>query len=448
MLQRVVVLALSCAVAATPARPQGGSWPAPKTILIQAGRVLDVRAGRYLNNQALLVEKDRIKEIGPLAEIEARAPKGAAVMDLRKATVLPGLIDCHAHLLMNSAATMGPGPNILLAVAGMSPARRALAGAANAREDLEAGFTTVRNVGHSGVDGDAALRDAINAGWVPGPRILAATRKITPPGGQAVRLEPALSKSIVEQEFLPVSGTEEARRAVREALYAGADLVKVVVDAGPRSLTVDEMKAIVDEAHRAKIKVAAHATGKAAIQAAVDAGVDSVEHADEASDEALKAMRDKGIFLGTTEWTRETFLDLVNQSVVLSPAEREAFEAWLKGWVAQTTSRLERARKIGVKIVAGSDMWFQYPGKTRGEATKLMFRALRSEGVPPLEILRATTLNAAELLGWQDRVGSLEPNKFADLIAVEGDPLNDITELERVKFVMKGGAVVRGWEVK
>jgi len=415
-----------------------------KVTLIKSAGILDVRAGKILLGRGVLVENDRIKEIGPLSDLEGRLKEGTTVIDLGRAILLPGLIDCHAHLLAAMQGRMGPGENIIATITLMSPAKRALQGAANARDALEAGFTTVRNVGHSGIDGDAALREAVNAGWVPGPRILAATRKITPPGGQGVPMAEAVAGTIITQEYLPINGAEEARRAVREALYAGADVIKVVMDDGPRVLTAEEVKAIVTEAHRSRVKVAAHATTRIGIQAAVDAGVDSVEHGDEASDESLKAMHDKGIFLVPTDWTAEAFLGYVKASLVFTEAELKEWDRWMDKWIATSTDRLRRARKLGVKIAAGSDMWVQYPEKNRGEATRLMFDALQKEGMPPLEILRAATVNAAELLGWQDRVGALEAGKLADLIAVEGNPLQDLTSLNRVLFVMKGGEVVLG----
>src|SRR5262249_3071273 len=213
--------------------------------------MLDVRAGKYVENAGVLIENDRIKAAGAIAGVQAQAPKGAIVIDLGSATLLPGLVDCHAHLL-TSGTSISPQETILNAAAGMSPTARVLLGAHNAREDLEAGFTTVRVVGHSGIDGDVSLREAINAGWLAGPRIQAAARKLAPPGGQALQLNPAVADQIVDQEFLQVGSADEARKAVREDLLYGADLIKVVADADNRFITPDEMKAIVEEAHRAK----------------------------------------------------------------------------------------------------------------------------------------------------------------------------------------------------
>ncbi|HET9790551.1 MAG TPA: amidohydrolase family protein [Candidatus Angelobacter sp.] len=413
------------------------------TTLIKAGRLLDVRSGKYLSGQAILVTDGHIKEVGPLQQLQSHAPKDAQIIDLSKATVLPGLIDCHAHLL-DAMPALPPQQSLLIAVAGMSPSKRVLLGAHMGREDLEGGFTTVRVVGHSGIDGDAALRDAINEGWLEGPRILAAGRKLTPPGGQALRLNYALEQPILSQEFLPVGSPDEGRKAVREDFLYGADLIKVVADDGDRFVTPDEMKAIVEEAHRAKKKVAVHATTVIGIQAAIDAGADSIEHGDDVTDEQLKSMREKGIFLDLTQALYGGRLRAwLAKSIVLSPDDQRGLDAYEKHEAQTVPAMAQRVLKSGVKYAAGSDMWFEYPGKTRGQATATMFSALHELGIPQIDIIRAVTVNAADLIGWQDRVGSIEPGRFADIIAVNGDPLRDITELERVQFVMKGGAVVK-----
>src|SRR5499426_2052157 len=415
-----------------------------KTTLIKAGRVLDVKAGIYLLNQGVLVAGDRIKDVGSFDSVKARAPQDAVIIDLGQATLLPGLIDSHSHLLCSMEGRWYPdGEAVVMTITRVGQAKRALIGAANARDMLEAGFTAVRNVGHSGVNGDAALRDAINEGLVPGPRVQAACRKLTPVGGQVVELRSENSAAIIAEEFLTVGNVEEARRAVRQALADGADVIKVVVDDNNRILNSDEMRAIVEEAHRVKIKVAAHATTQAGVQAAIDGGVDSIEHADEATEEQFKAMRDKGIFLDPTLWPLQAFRDIYLKSLYFSPEEAAHFEKEIKAFIDLSKAKLQRALKAGVKIAAGSDMWMRYPGKKRGEATTVMFEAMVDAGLPQLEIIRAATINAAELMGWQDRTGGVEAGKFADLIAVAGDPLKDVTELKRVKFVMKGGEVVK-----
>jgi imidazolonepropionase-like amidohydrolase len=417
--------------------------PQAKSILLKAGRMFDVRTGKYVVGAGVLVENNRIKEVGPLTQVQAHAAKDALIIDLGTATLLPGLVDCHAHLL-TSGTTISPQETILNAAAGMSPTARVLMGAHNAREDLEAGFTTVRVVGHSGIDGDVSLREAINAGWLAGPRIQAAARKLAPPGGQALQLNPAVADQIVDQEFLQVGSADEARKAVREDLLYGADLIKVVADASNRFITPDEMKAIVEEAHRAKVKVAVHATTVTGIQIAIDAGVDSIEHGDDVTDEQLKVMREKGIFFDITQ----TFYGgrmraMIEKRHVLPLQLQQGLKAYERMEAQRTPALIGRILKSGVKFTTGSDMWFDYPDKTRGQATAIMFGALKELGMTPAAVIRAATVNAAESLGWQDRIGVLEPGKFADIIAVSGDPLADVTELERVQFVMKGGEVVR-----
>jgi len=411
--------------------------------LIKAGRLLDVRAGKYLSGQAVLVAGGKIKEVGALSQVQSHAPTGVTVIDLSHETLLPGLIDCHAHLLDEMPPRLG-SEALLITIAGMSPSERVLLGAHMAREDLEGGFTTVRVVGHSGIDGDVALRDAIEQGWVEGPRILAAGRKLTPPGGQALHLNYAVAEPVLAQEYLPVGSPDEARKAVRENLVYGADLIKVVADDGDRLMTPEEMKAIIEEAHRSGKKVAVHATTVTGIQAAIDAGADSIEHGDDVTDAQLKSMREKGIFLDLTETFYGGRLRAwLEKSVVLSREDKSGFDAYEKRKAQSVPAMVQRVLKSGVKYAAGSDMWWDYPGKTRGEATALMFGALHEIGIPTLDVIRAATVNAAELIGWQDRVGAIEPGKFADIIAVSGDPLQDITELERVQFVMKGGTVIK-----
>jgi imidazolonepropionase-like amidohydrolase len=415
-----------------------------KTTLIKAGRLLDVIAGTYLTNQGVLVVGERVKEVGAFDVVKTHAPQDAQIIDLGQSTLLPGLIDCHGHLLSAMEGRWTPaGEAIVVTLTRVGLAKRALIGAANARAMLEAGFTAVRNVGHSGVNGDAALRDAINEGLIAGPRVLAACRKLTPIGGQAIDLRSANAEAIIAEEFLTIGSPDEARRAVRQALADGADVIKVVADDNRRILSAAEMRAIVEDAHRAGVQVAVHATSVAGIQAAIDGGVDSIEHADSATEEQFRAMRDKGIFLDPTLWTAQAFRDIYTKSLYFSAEQAAGFGKAVDQYVGLSQAKLKLALKAGVRLAAGSDMWVRYPGKKRGEATMMMFEALVDAGLPPLETIRAGTNNAAELLGWQDRLGSIEAGKFADLIAVAGDPLKDITELKRVRFVMKGGDVVR-----
>lgn len=416
---------------------QANSPQAPPRVAIRCGRLIDGKTDAPVNNAVILIEGGRIKEVGPNVAI----PAGAEVIDLGNATVLPGLIDSHTHLLQNYKGEFGgDDPNMILTVTQMSTAKRALLGAAMGREDLEAGITTVRDVGNSGWNGDVALRDAINEGWITGPRILASTRALAAAGGQFGEVSAATQK-IIEQEYVTISGVEEARRAVRQAFYDGADLIKVIVNTGPRVVSLEEMKVIVEEAHRVGRKVAAHAIGDQATRIAAEAGVDSIEHAYVVPDDVLKMMAEKKIFLVPTDGPADTYIDIFVKPK--TPEERKKAETNMQRFLSGSRQRVARAIKAGVRIAAGSDMYYELPGKTRGQASLTMLLAYAESGMTPAEIIRAATMNAAELLGWQNRIGSVEANKFADIIAVEGDPLKDIQLLQNVKFVMKGGRVIK-----
>jgi imidazolonepropionase-like amidohydrolase len=448
--------------------------PVPAT-LVKAAHLLDPRTGNVLTPAAVLIENGKIKEVGSPSNLQAHAPAGAKVIDLGSATLLPGLIDSHTHLLMDDIvppaeaerarhSNGGYAPAQLLAIV-ESPSKRVLIGAQMAREALEGGITTVRNLGHSGVDGDTELRDAINAGRFPGPRILAAGRKLITRGSYVQNLNPALADTILQQEFLLIDGVDRARQAVRQNEFQSVDVIKVTAD---ENLTVAELTAVIEEAHRAHLKVAVHAVDARSIQTAIDAGADSIEHGNDITDEQLKQMRDKGTFFDFTptsygHFFTKVFEGTIAESLVLRAERLEADERNRQRFndLAQQVLKSEfvhgfevsdnqlynilvqRVLKSGVKFAAGSDMCWHYAGKTRGQTSVSRFPVLHEAGMQPLDVIRAITTNAAEMLGWQNRVGAIEPGKFADLVAVGGDPITDITELERVRFVMKGGQVVR-----
>jgi imidazolonepropionase-like amidohydrolase len=423
---RHVLLAAVVIVASSPldagaqdARPGA---PTAARLAVRAARMIDVRSGTIVRDAVVLIEGERITAVGR----DVAVPSGVRVIDLGDLTVLLGLIDVHTHLLHEyHAESGGDEENRILEVVRLGPSRRALLGAHIAREMLEAGFTTVRDLGNSGVDGAIALRDAVAAGWVPGPRIAAAGRAITPVGGQFQRMTPEAQALIVGQEYLPVSGAEEAHRAVRQLVYEGADWIKIIVNVGARMLSAEELRAIVDEARRAGKPVAAHATdGDRAALLAAEAGVTSIEHAYTVSDTVLRIMAAKGI--------------------VLVPTDAYG--------VARYQARIQRALRAGVRIAIGSDLYYADPARTRGAASASMYGAYVASGMRPAEVLRAATLTGAELLsrigaagapGGQLVSGAIEPGRAADIIAVDGDPLADITALQRVRFVMQGGRVVR-----
>lgn len=422
----------------------------PQVILVKASRLLDPRTGNVLSPVEVLIENGKIKEVGSPSQVQAHAPAGVKTIDLGSATLLPGLIDSHTHLLLDvivppeaeSARHLNGdfAPGLLLAIL-ESPSERVLRGAELAREDLESGFTTVRNLGHSGIDGDVVLRDAINAGRVPGPRILASGRKLMALGSYLQGLNPAIAEAIMQQEFLPIDSPDRARQAVRQNVFYNVDLIKVTVGG---DISVPELTAVVEETHRQHLKVAVHAIDTASIQTAIDSGADSIEHGNDVTDEQLKAMRDKGIFIDITPtFSGGLFTKISEPTIVMSPAMKSELAASDDRRRQKAATFTQRVLKSGVKFAAGSDMCWFYPGKTRGQASATIFANLRDAGMPALDIIRAVTTSAAEMLGWQDRVGAVEPGKFADLVAVAGDPISDITELERVRFVMKDGQVIR-----
>ena len=424
-----------------------GQVPAQSMTLVKAARLLDPRTGKALSPAAVLIEGNRIKEVGTPPRVQA--PAGVKTIDLGGATLLPGLIDSHTHLFLDIVIPpeaemkrhQNPffAPGLLLALA-ESPTKRAFLGAQMAREDLESGITTVRNLGHSGIDGDTELRDAIDAGRLVGPRILASGRKLITRGDYLQNLNPALADAILQQEFLFVDGADRARQAVRQDEFQNVDVIKA---AAGENFTLPELAAAAEEAHRSHLRIAVHAADKTSIQTAIDAGADSIEHGNEATDEQLKQMREKRIFIDLTPTSYGGFFPKIFEAtVVMSPAFRAA-NAYSDARRQRYDALVQRVLKSGVRFAAGSDMCWLVPGKTRGQASVAALLNLRQAGMSAVDVVRAVTSSAAEMLGWQDKVGSIDPGKFADLVAVAGDPLADITELERIRFVMKDGEVVR-----
>jgi imidazolonepropionase-like amidohydrolase len=405
-----------CPFLATP-QPQP-----PSSILVKAARLLDVRKGAYVENAGIWIEGERIKEVGPIADVQSHAPKDVKVVDLGRATLLPGLIDCHTHITQRLPSMANFQNDYIMTFATKSQAFRALEAACNARATLEAGFTSIRDCESEGAGyTDIALRDAIKQGLVEGPRMQVATRAIA-----AVGQYPPFGVSTDLRDFPTgaqmVSGVEEARRAVREQIGHGADFIKVYADWEHPTLSVDEIRVIVEEAHRQGRKVAAHATTPEGIRNAVTAGVDSIEHGHEADRQILELLKEKGIFLVPT-------VGIIDS---MQTEHKDSSSPPLQALISE-------ALGVGVKMASGFDAGTR---ELHGNnANELL--AMNRRGMPPLEAIRCATVNAAELMSWQDRVGAVEPGKYADLIAVEGDPLSDLTVLRQVKFVMKGGTIVK-----
>lgn len=404
---------------------------AAANVAIKAGRLLDVETGKVLRDQVILIDGERISAVG--AASTTAIPAGAKVIDLSGSTVLPGLIDAHTHLTSN------PTIHGYLALSS-SNMRSALYGVRAARDTLNAGFTTVRNVGADGF-GDVALRDAINDGDTPGPRMLVSGYALGIQGGHC-------DNNLLPPEYKDVGqgvadGPWAARAKVREMVKYGADLIKICATggvlskgdaAGAQQYTLEEMQAIVQEAHKLGRKVAAHAHGASGISDAIRAGVDSVEHASLIDAEGIKLAREHGTWL---------VMDIYDDDYILSAGEKAGFlaESLVKEKALGQLQRdnFRKAWTGGDKMAFGTDAGV-YP---HGDNGKQFFYMVKY-GMTPMQAVQAATISAADLLGWKDKVGSITAGKFADIVAVSADPMADVSALAKVNFVMKGGLVVKG----
>jgi imidazolonepropionase-like amidohydrolase len=403
---------------------------APKRTVIRAGRVLDVRTGQLHANQAIVIESDKITQIAPSSEVKAAA--GDNTIDLPDATLLPGLIDMHTHLTFDLSSLGYQG----LAI---STAREALHGARNARRTLEAGFTTVRNLGAKDY-ADIALRDAINDGDVIGPRMVASGPALSITGGHCD--DNLLPFAFHAQEAGVADGIEAVQHKVREVIKYGADVIKVCATGGVLSkgddpnasqFSLEEMKAIVADAHRLGRRVAAHAHGAEGVRWASEAGVDSIEHGHLMDDAAIATLKKNGTYLVPTLFLTEYMQQNMERSDVPEYSKQKM------RWIASAAQQnVKKAFDAGVKVAFGTDAAVYPHGLNAGE-----FHVYVKLGMTPLAAIQTATINAADLLGWKDKVGALEPGKWADIVAVDGDPTKDVTTLEHVKFVMKGGSVYK-----
>jgi imidazolonepropionase-like amidohydrolase len=391
----------------------------PRAVAIHAGQLFDGKSDRLVSNQVIVIQGDRIAEVGPAGSV--RIPAGAEEIDLGTGTVLPGLIEGHNHLFKvgdyPGTGAEGVVPAEIKPGTPFSPGFVTLLAAKNAKLDLESGFTTARDLS-SGSTLDVDLRDAINAGVVPGPRMVIATEGLR-------------GSTYGPRYFHLVDSPWEGRKQVRIQLKNGADFIKIYANnlaptpyAGP-TMTKEEQEAIVDEAHRQGVKVACTAHAGITVRQSIEAGCDSLELGIDIDPEAIRMIVDRGIF--------QTFALAINKN-----ASRASVRELQK-------ASYQRALKAGVKIafaVNASGAHGKQPGPYHGEEA-VEFATMVEYGMTPLQAIRAATSVAAENIGWADRVGSIEKGKYADFVAVSGNPANDVTELERIKFVMKGGQVVR-----
>lgn len=408
----------------------------PDTVptVIRAGRIFDSEKGTMSGPQEILVAKGRIVEVAS----RVNAPKGARVVDLSKYTVLPGLIDAHTHLLYLEDPRNGGALEGVKAVSIEGTPLRALHGAARARTFLAAGITSVRDLGNSGRFGDVALRSAIRDGSVDGPRMIVSGPGLSPPGGQFPGVLPGF-QSLVDEEYRIVRGPVDAALAVQENVSQGAKVIKIYSNntPNPGALSPAELEAIVSTARLLGVRVAAHATDDAAVWRATMAGVNSIEHGYEVSDSTLRLMAQKGTFLVPTDVDTLTAVAYAKAAGMEGPIPQG-----LVDYMKSERERLMRAVKAGVPIAAGSDMYIAL-GTAQGSAAKRVLFAYIQAGLTPVQVLQAATVNDARLLGSENELGVIKPNAYADIIAVNGNPLDDFSAIERVVWVMKGGTVYK-----
>jgi imidazolonepropionase-like amidohydrolase len=391
---------------------------------IKAGKLVDPETGATTSNQIILVEGQNIKAIGA----DVKIPAGAVIIDLSGQTVLPGLFDAHTHLCMNMRHKRDAGSYYFTTLLD-SNAFRAIEGVANARSMLEYGFTTVRDVGNAGNYADTDLRRAIEQEIVPGPTIINAGRIIAPYGGQ-FQMQPD-KPELGNPEYFYADTRDELKKAVRQNIHYGARVIKIVVDDQRYIYSVDDIKSVIEEAHLAGMKVAAHCwTEKGALNAA-EAGVDSIEHAVKMSDAAMQIAKSKNIALVPTPFT-----------------ETDARENGQPGGNQEANQQLfidpvKRAYKIGVTLVFGPDVIFTTKEYPRGRLSIETVDNWKEAGIPPLTILQALTSNAAKLLGVEKTRGALPAGMRADIIATPENPLDNIQTLKRVSFVMKNGKLFK-----
>jgi imidazolonepropionase-like amidohydrolase len=400
---------------------------------IKAGKLIDVVNGTVLINQIIIVENNMIIEIGSGIAI----PKNAEIIDLSNATVLPGLLDCHTHLTFQS------GDNYYEDIFRKTPIDYAIIAPIYAKKTLEAGFTMVRDAGADQLI-DISLRNAINNGSIVGPRMLVSTFALGSTGGHAdlTGFNPNIDWKF-NKDFTGVAdGENEIRKRVRNNVKWGADWIKIMASGGVLSeeetpglpqYSFEEMKALCDEAHLWGRKVCAHAHGSEAIKLAVKAGVSSIEHGSLIDAEGIQLMKDKGVYLVSdiynddyilAEYTKKGYPEkILNKERMVGKLQRENFQ---------------KAVKAGVKIAYGTDAGV-YPHGWNGKQFYYMVKF----GLTPMQAIQSATINAADLLDWKDKTGSISKEKLADIIAVESNPLDDITILEHVKFVMKDGIVYK-----
>jgi imidazolonepropionase-like amidohydrolase len=397
-----------------------------QTVAVRAGHLIDPATGTVANNQIILVSQGKITAVGPQVEI----PKDAQVVDLSQAWVMPGLMDAHTHLTLGGSP--GGAFNLEADYLKESSALRALRGLHNATDVLMDGFTAIRDVGNEADFAGVDLRRALQRGWFPGPTLLTAGKIIAPFGGQSHNI-PHEQGPYWRFEYLDADTPDEVRKAVREDIYYGATVIKLVADNSRYYYSREEIAAAAEEAHRAGLALAVHVMGGEAARNVILGGADSIEHGFDLSDELLRLMKEKGMVLAGTEFPAEHL-----KAMGYSGGAQSADDLGKK-----IIDRLHRAYQIGVKMAFSTDTVVDLPNKTRGDMMLDYLDVWTAAGVPPAEILKAMTTNCAQLLRIEKQRGAIAPGLAADIIATGKDPLQDIHALRAVSFVMKNGRIVK-----
>lgn len=422
-LLRLALFVLLLAGAGTAALAQQ-QQPAQVTA-IKAGKLVVPETGVTLNNQIIIVEGARIKAVGAGLQI----PAGATVIDLSHSTVLPGLFDCHTHMAFLVNRRGRERGSLYFYDLTHTNAERAIHAVMNSRDMLNSGFTTIRDIGNDGNYVATDLRRAIDQGLIPGPTVINSGRIIAPYGGQN-QLQPE-RKHLGEPEYFYADTRDEMRKAIRENAHFGARVIKIVVDDQPYIYSVEDIKFMIAEAASAGLKLAAHAVTEQGARNAAEAGVASIEHGLQMSDEALALTKKNNVVLVSTDFNEKAWL-----AYDMPPEVAKRF-------YERGVDRLRRAHKMGVTLAFGSDLVFSAPDETRGTWSISLVDVFVAAGVPPKDILRAFIPNAARLLGVERQRGAISAGQFADIIATPDNPLDNISTLKQVNFVMKNGKVFK-----
>lgn len=397
-----------------------------QTVAIKAGHLIDPASGKSSKDQIVMVENKKITAVGANLDIS----KADEIIDLSDSWVLPGLMDAHVHMTFGLPPYVKTNSDWEMYFLKESSAYRALRGARKSIEALEAGFTTLKDIGNDANYAMIDVRKAIEAGYFVGPTLLTTGKIIAAFGGQSSGFSPEQG-AFWQYEYIDADTPDEIRKAVRRNIYYGANTIKLVADNGTFFYTEEEIKAAVTESHNAGLTISIHVYGGQAATNVINGGPESIEHGFALTDDQLKRMKEKGIFLVGTDFPEEHLR-------AMGSSDEKA-----KKTANQVIDRLKRAHKIGVKMAFGTDVILDLPGMTRGQMALDYLKVWQAAGIPAAKILKCMTANAAELLAVQKERGAITPGQFADIIATPENPLENIDALKKVHFVLKEGSVIK-----